>query len=63
MDIGGIDMKIDIDNYIDWEEDVETYGERIYLIASRLIEDIVFELKNDPDNKDTLIEVDIYNNY
>lgn len=56
-------MKIDIDNYIDWEEDVETYGERIYLIASRLIEDIVFELKNDPDNKDTLIEVDIYNNY
>lgn len=56
-------MKIDIDRYIDREEDVETYGERIYLIASRLIEDIVFELKNDPDNKDIQIEVDIYNSY
>ena len=61
MDRGEIDMKIDIDSYIDREEDVETYGERIYLSASRLIEDIVFKLKNDPDNKDIIIEVDIYN--
>jgi hypothetical protein len=54
-------MNIDINRYIDSEEDIETHGERIYLSASRLIEDIVFELKNDPDNKDIEIEVDIYN--
>jgi hypothetical protein len=48
---------IDVFNYIDEEENVEEYGERVYIDVRRLVNDILSDLKNHPTYKDHLIEV------
>ena len=52
--------KIDVFDYIDTEEDVEENGERLYVNATRLLDDIIFKLENDPEFKDHIVEVDLY---
>ena len=52
--------KIDVFDYIDSEEDVEENGERLYVNATRLLYDIIFKLENDPEFKDHIVEVDLY---
>jgi hypothetical protein len=52
--------KIDVFDYIDSEEDVEENGERLYVNATRLLDDIIFKLENDPEFKDHIVEVDLY---
>jgi hypothetical protein len=52
--------KIDVFDYIDSEEDVEENGERLYVDATRLLDDIIFKLENDPRFKDHIVEVDLY---
>ena len=48
---------IDVIDYINEEEDVEEYGKRVYIDVTRLVDDIIFDLKNHPTYKDHLIEV------
>jgi len=48
---------IDVFDYVNQEEDVEEYGERLYLDVKRLVNDITTGLENHPSYKDHLIEV------
>ena len=36
---------IDVIDYINEEEDVEEYGKRVYIDVTRLVDDIIFDLK------------------
>ena len=47
---------IDIFNYVDEEENVEEYGERLYIDISRLADDIKSSLENNPNYKEHIIE-------
>ena len=48
---------IDVFDYVDEEEDVEEYGKRLYIDISRLADDILHELENNPDYKDHTVEI------
>jgi hypothetical protein len=50
-------LPIDVYDYINEEEDIERYGKRAYINVSRLVDDIITDLENNPDYKDHLIEV------
>ena len=47
---------IDVFDYVDEEENVEEYGQRLYINVSRLADDIKSELEKNPNYKEHLIE-------
>ena len=48
---------IDVLDYVNEEENVEEYGKRLYIDISRLADDILHELENDPTYKDYSVEI------
>ena len=49
-------FKIDVFDYVDEEENVEEYGQRLYIDVSRLADDIKSKLEKNPSYKEHLIE-------
>jgi len=47
---------IDVFDYVDEEENVEEYGQRLYIDVSRLADAIKKELEKNPNYKEHLIE-------
>ena len=48
--------KIDVFDYVNEEENVEEYGQRLYIAVSRLAHDIKSELEKNPNYKEHGIE-------